>query len=111
MIDQKILSDIALIEAYCKGELSEYEHNLVDERISKDSAFADLFSWGECFFDPALSFFYEFFNQEEIERSRGDFRKFVSGLHDPLNTVEEIAEKLPKRFKPTEKNTSSLLTD
>lgn len=104
MIDQKILSDIALIEAYCKGELSEYEHNLVDERVGQDAEFADLFSWAESFFDPAETFLYEFFNQKEIKQSREDFQNFVNGLHDPLNTVEEIAEKLPKRFKPTEKN-------
>ncbi len=96
---EKELQDIALIEKYCKGELSEIESNSVEARIENEPEFKDLFSWGEIFFDPAENFLYELMNEKEIEEARKNFQKFVDEINDPLQTVEEIARKLPSRFR------------
>lgn len=103
------LKDIDLIARYFDGDLTEVERKAVEERVEIDSLFAQYFEEGKVFFDPVENLIYGIKNEKEIEQARQNFQEFVNGVNDQLITVEQIAERLPKRFSRT-KERSNLFT-
>lgn len=95
------LKDIDLIARYFDGDLTEVERKAVEERVEIDSLFAQYFEEGKVFFDPVENLIYEINNEKEIEQARQNFQEFVNGVNDQLCTLEQIAERLPKRFSQT----------